>query len=121
MADFIFRSHRQEVLKRFREARDIGMEAVAAQGEGNAKREVTILVYDTPPSPSYVRTGALRNSIAHAYVPEESAAYIGSNIEYAPYVEFGTSKMQERPFLRNAATKYTEQYKGILEKALKNI
>ena len=121
MASFIFRSNKSEVLRAIKSASDIGMEAVSAQGESNAKHEITVLVYDTPPSPSYVRTGALRNSIAHKYVPSEKVAYIGTNIEYAPYVELGTSKMAARPFLRNACANYTEQYLNILEKALKNL
>lgn len=37
-----------------------------------------------------VDTGNLRNSINHAVDPEEPAAYIGSNVEYAAYVELGT-------------------------------
>ena len=35
-----------------------------------------------------VDTGLLRNSISHAQ--EKSTAYIGTNVEYAPYVELGT-------------------------------
>lgn len=121
MADFIFRSHRREVLQRFREARDIGMEAVAAHGEANAKREITRLVYDKPESPSYVRTGRLRNSISNSYVKDEQTAYIGTNVEYAPYVEYGTSKMHSRHFLLNAAQNYTDEYKNILSEALKTL
>ena len=37
-----------------------------------------------------VDTGNLRNSINHAVDPQEPAAYIGSNVEYAAYVELGT-------------------------------
>ena len=37
-----------------------------------------------------VDTGNLRNSISHTVDTEEPAAYIGTNSEYAPYVEFGT-------------------------------
>ena len=119
MADIIFRNMRPEVEEAARKAFDVGMEAVAAQAEGNAKREITKLVYDTPPSPNYVRTGRLRNNIAHQYVPEEKAAYIGTNVEYGPYVELGTIKMAARPFLRNAAQNYSEEYRRILEDALK--
>lgn len=35
-----------------------------------------------------VDTGRLRNSITHDVIGEE--AIIGTNVEYAPYVEFGT-------------------------------
>ena len=39
-----------------------------------------------------VDTSRLKNSISHAVVESENAVYIGTNVEYAPYQEFGTSK-----------------------------
>lgn len=63
-----------------------------------------------------VVTGRLRNSISHAR--DDNAAYIGTNVEYAPYVELGTSKMKARPFLRPAATEHSAEYKDIVKSAL---
>lgn len=65
-----------------------------------------------------VDTGRLRNSIAHAR--DDDAVYIGTNVEYAPYVELGTSKKnsQARPFLRPAATEHSAEYKDIVKSAL---
>lgn len=37
-------------------------------------------------------TGRLQNSITHTVDSSLLAAYIGTNAEYAPYVEFGTGK-----------------------------
>ena len=62
-----------------------------------------------------VDTGNLRASITHAVSPGEKAAYIGTNVEYAPYVELGTSKMQAQPFLRPAATEHGEEYRQVLK------
>lgn len=121
MADIIFRSYKSEVKKAIKSAIDVGMEAVGQAAEANAISEVTRLVYDTPPSPTYVRTGDLRKSITHKYIPEERAAYIGTAIEYAPYVEFGTSKMEPRPFLENSVFNYSEEYGNILKDALSKI
>ena len=41
-----------------------------------------------------VDTGNLRNSISHKVVEENKAisCYIGTNVEYAPYVELGTGQ-----------------------------
>lgn len=36
------------------------------------------------------RDGQLRQSITHEVVKETSTGYVGSNLEYAPYVEIGT-------------------------------
>ena len=119
MANFI--SHRAEKDAALERAIDIGMEAVAQTGQANAVREVTRLVYDTPPSPTYVRTGNLRNSISKKYVKAELAAYIGTNLEYAPYVEYGTRRMKEKPFLRNACRNYTDEYNRLLKDALSTL
>ena len=93
------------------------LEALGLEAEGNAVDEITKLVYDTPESPNYIRTGDLRESITHA--KDDEAAYIGTDIEYAPYVEMGTRHMAPRPFLRNAITNYKDSYKKIVEDALK--
>lgn len=93
------------------------LEAIGIEAEGNAIDEINELIYDTPESPNYIRTGRLKNSITHAV--EENAVYIGTNVDYAPYVELGTSKMKPRPFLKNAAIKYEDDYKKIVEEGLK--
>lgn len=51
-----------------------------------------------------VRTGTLRRNITHEVDGSHDTGYarIGTNIEYAPHVEFGTSKRPPNPFLRNA-------------------
>lgn len=66
-----------------------------------------------------VDTGRLRNSITNAVMADEKAVYIGSNVEYAAFVELGTSRMKARPYLRPAATEHTAEYKRLAEQALK--
>ena len=53
---------------------------------------------------SPVDTGRLRSSITHALFREdgELVAHIGTNVEYALFVELGTSRMSAQPFLRPA-------------------
>lgn len=93
------------------------LEAIGLTGEKYAVEEISRVVYDTPESPNYVRTGRLRNSISHAR--DDTAAYIGTNVEYAPYIELGTSRMKARPYLRPAIQENVEEYKHIVETALK--
>lgn len=83
-----------------------GLEAIGLVAEGHAKELCP------------VDTGRLRNSISHA--TEGDAVYIGTNVEYAPYVELGTSRMAARPFLRPAAESYGDEYRALMENALKN-
>lgn len=51
-----------------------------------------------------VRSGRLRSSISTALGSDELGVYcdIGSNVEYAGYVELGTRYMKARPYLRPA-------------------
>lgn len=50
-----------------------------------------------------VDTGRLRSSIGTEIVGDGLAADVGSNVEYASYVETGTSVMAAQPFLTPAA------------------
>ena len=49
-----------------------------------------------------VKTGRLRDSIR---ILEDGGGYtvVGSDLHYAPYVEYGTSRMAPKPYLRPAA------------------
>lgn len=91
-----------------------------------------------------VDTGNLRNSITHTVDEQEPAAIIGTNNEYAAYVELGTGKYAEggrptpwvyqdakgnwhmthgqraQPFLKPAVADHAAQYRDILESELKN-
>lgn len=95
-----------KILKAFNNAVERGLEAIGVTAEGYAKK-------DCP-----VDTGRLRNSIA--YKIKENDVYIGSNVEYAPSVELGTSRQRAQPFLKPAAANHAKEYKDILEDSLKN-
>jgi len=64
-----------------------------------------------------VDTGNLRNSITHFQKDEDE--YIGTNVEYAPFVELGTRRMSARPYLRPAAQDHADEYKAIFEAELR--
>lgn len=73
-----FNDYSDEVLEAFEAGCLRALERCGQQAEGYAK--------DLAP----VDTGNLRNSISHKVDASDPAAYIGTNTEYAPYVEFGT-------------------------------
>ena len=114
-------SNKDEILEALGDQLGQAMIAIGMAAESNAKQEITKAVYDTPESKSgYVRTGRLRNSISYGVDTDEPAVYIGSNVEYAPYVELGTSKMRARPYLKPAVENYAGEYKDLLEQAMKS-
>ena len=111
------------------------LERCGQQAEGYAK--------DLAPSPGRNGHGALRNSIGHKVDASEQAVYIGTNVEYAPYLELGTgvhypggrqtpwvykdeegnwhhTRGQEaKPYLKPAVADHKRTYRNIIEDELK--
>lgn len=126
--------HRTEVSTKIGAALLRGLEKVGLVAEGYAKKLCP------------VDTGNLRNSITHVVDEQEPAAIIGTNNEYAAYVELGTGIYAEggggrptpwvyqdekgnwhytrgnkaQPFLKPALADHTQTYKNIFEDELKN-
>ena len=83
------------------------LEEVGLVSEGYAKRACP------------VDTGRLRNSITHIVDEGTRHVIIGTNVEYAPYVELGTRHQKPQPFLKPAANDHYSTYKGIFLKHLR--
>lgn len=103
---FTTKDNTKEVLAALEKAIDRGLEAIGLTAEEYTKKE-------TP-----VDTGRLRNSMSHAV--QDKAAYIGTNVEYAPYVELGVQGRQGVHMLQRAATEHTSEYKKLMEESIKN-
>lgn len=69
-----------EILRALDSKKEEALEAIGLAAEGFAKANLT----EFP----RVDTGRLRNSVSHARNGDDE--YIGTNVEYAPYVELGT-------------------------------
>ena len=142
-----------EVLRMFENRLQTALEAVGMQAESHAKQVITdSLVYGHTDltkhgekDNSRVDTGRLRNSVSHAV--REHDAYIGSNVEYAPYHELGTGIYASQAggrqtpwtyvdakgnfhktrglypihFLKKAASEHSDEYKDIILARLKGI
>lgn len=112
-----------------------GLEKCGLTAEGYAKRLCDGFKH---------ATGTLSNSITHQVDTGTQTVYIGSNLEYAPYVELGTGKYypggrptpwvyqdahgnwhythgnRAQPYLKPAVADHAAQYRAILEDALKD-
>lgn len=85
---------------------------------GAALEEIGLLAENYAAKKCPVDTGNLRASITHEVDAGDNAVYIGTNVEYAPYVELGTSRQKAQPFLRPAASEHGAQYRQVLKKTL---
>ena len=103
---YTYKDNTDEVLSALEKAKKRGLEAIGLVAEGHAKKL-------TP-----VDTGRLRNSISHA--TDGEAAYIGTNVEYGPYVELGSPTIKAHHMLQKAATEHTDEYKRLIEDSMKN-
>ena len=90
-----------DVKNAYEQARERSLEMIGLTAEKYAKAIVP------------VDTGRLRNSITHEV--EDKAVYIGTNVEYAPPIEYGTIKQKAQPFLIPAAPEHDSTYKQIIE------
>lgn len=132
------RDNTEEVVSALNKAIHNGLTAVGMTAEKHAKKAIK--------EQGAIDTGTLLNSITYViagYQPhvesysgnkggghgsysgtmggkKDSAVYIGTNVEYAPYVELGTSKMAARPYLKPAATEHSDEYRRLMEAAMKN-
>lgn len=103
---YTYKDNTDEVLSALEKAKKRGLEAIGLVAEGHAKKL-------TP-----VDTGRLQNSISHA--TDDEAAYIGTNVEYGPYVELGSPTIKAHHMLQKAATEHTDEYKRLMEDSMKN-
>jgi hypothetical protein len=136
MSNYTTKDNTKEVLSALEKAIERGLEAIGLTAEGHAKKD--------PNMP--VDTGLARNSITFAISGKEAntstykadkgdetgsysgtapndkdkAVYIGSNVEYFPYIELGSPTISARHVLKNSATQHTDEYKKLIEDSMKN-
>lgn len=72
-----------------------------------------------PGEPPKIKTGRLRASITHrmGYEDDQVVGEVGTNVEYAAPLEYGTSRMAARPFLGPALDKHEKEIYADIEAA----
>ena len=132
------KDYSEQIMQLEEEGVEALLEAIGLQAEGDVVIKISSRSWK-PKAP--IDTSRLKNSITHRVVTSEKAVYIGTNVKYAPYVEFGTgdmgtgtgkkwtyrddegkfhktSGMAPRPFLKTALKEHMNTYKWIAEDAL---
>lgn len=108
----------------------VGMQAVTdviSKGDfpvdtGLLRNSITFAVSgEAPAINSYSANKGNEHGEYHGTAPDdkEPVVYIGTNVEYAKYVQFGTSKMKARDFLMTPLRANLAHYEEILTKYLK--
>lgn len=101
----------EEVLKALENAIDRALDSIGETAVGYAQDVIT--------EAGRVDTGTMRGSVDTDH--DEKTVVIGTNLEYAPYHELGTSKgIKPIHFLKRAATEHTEEYKNLVKDSLEN-
>ena len=134
--------HRKQILQVLQERIDDALELCGAQAERNAKLNLehaprridTGLLRN---SITFALHGKAANAMAYSAdrarqegetIPSGSysgtapdgtnTVYIGTNVEYAWYVEEGTRKMVPSHFLRDALADHDDEYKALIERVM---
>lgn len=97
----------------------VALEMIGINAEKYAKALCPVGTPESTGKPGY-RGGTLRNSITHVVEPSKHNVKIGTNVEYAPFVELGTVKMKPRPYLRPAIEDHLDEFKHIIEQEIKS-
>lgn len=133
-ADCVVTTNIGEINDRFNNAKERALIAIGMAAERHAKEYCTA-----------VDTGRLRNSITFATstvnsgekykykdnhnknydydigaVTSDKYVYIGSNVEYAPYIEYGHHSYAGLHYLKKAAADHKEEYKRLVEESMRN-
>jgi HK97 gp10 family phage protein len=103
----MYESNRRNVERRIREQTEQALTAIGLFIEGEAKLRCP------------VDTGNLRGSIDNK--AKENHVVIGTNVEYALYVEKGTKKQKEKPYLTPAVEENINNIKAIIEQYLRGV
>ena len=101
-----YKDNSEQIVQALEKGIKNGLEAIGLTAETYAKKA-------TP-----VDTGRLRNSISHTVDGE--AAYIGTTVEYAPYLELGTKKIAAHHYLKRAVTEHKDEYKNLTVQAIQS-
>lgn len=130
----------KEILDYVQKATTRALTVIGMKAEKYAKALCPVGTTESTGKKGY-RGGTLRNSITFNVSPDEKTVTIGSNVEYAPYVELGTgphfqkppewetfdvpkgsggghSYVKPRPYLKPAIQDHIDEYEKIIKSEL---
>ena len=136
--DFEFTNNAPLVREQFEACLKRALTAIGMQAESYAKQSINAAdAIDTGRLINSVTYGTTERAGSHDYsdhegnhfqdtigLAEEDAVYIGSNVSYAPFIEYGwqrgASSYAGVHFLKDAAGNHTAEYREILKQSMEN-
>ena len=94
------------------------LESIGLHWQTRATEEANKQIYDTPESPAYERTTRYRKGMGYKPELQNKQVIVGNNVEYSPYIEFGTARMKSRPIIKDSIMNYKDDYQEIVSKTL---
>ena len=112
-----FKSNKDAVLSEFQRKTKLALDLIGEAAEGFVKEQTPVGSPESTGIKGYVG-GRLRNSIAHQTI--DDTAYIGTNVEYAIWVELKDieHKVGKAHFLRDGVTQNGKTYESIARQVL---
>ena len=117
-----------KIISAFNKQVENGLRAIGLKAEGYAKGECPVdtgrlrgsITFATAKYHSDGEAPATGADFAQKGSPEKTSVYIGTNVEYAPYVEYRdvTHQTGKVHFLRDAATTHNDEYEATMKAAL---
>jgi HK97 gp10 family phage protein len=101
-----FKSNKEEILQKLTECEEAALEAAGLFGESRVK----LLCPED--------TGLLKNSIHHQLNENDKSVLVGTNTEYALWVEKGTSRMKAQPYMEPGITENMDEIRQIIAEYL---
>lgn len=139
----VFQDNSREILEALSDAETRILTIIGLKAEGYAKKLCPVGTTESTGKKGY-RGGTLRNSVTFRVnaAGDEKTLELGSNVEYAPYVELGTGPhfvpppewerfesergrgvgrayVKPRPYIRPAIEDHKEEYQRIAERELR--
>lgn len=134
MSEVIFHDNSQKVLSDLEKAVRRGLKAIGMTAEGYAKEltpvdtgrlrnSMTFAVSGEPANISSYSDSSGKNGGAYSGTAPggDDAVYVGTNVEYAEYVEHGAAGRKAHHMLQQAATGHKDEYKNLMKESMENV
>ncbi len=124
VANIVFNDGTKAAIEQIKKTRDVALMESAIVMEGN-------IALRCPVDTGHLRqsigrkvrlydgvSGEEKNDGLESYPPNEGEAYVGTNVEYAPYVEYGTKYQRAQSYMRTGAVASEKAIASIFQNRL---